>query len=107
MAEKPSQPVPTAESDTVTEKPVHNKPAATSAEEEEEDEDIDALIDDLQSEDGNAVDEDDDSDPVSGPRPVPEELLNTDPRVGLTDQEVATRRKRFGLNVLSTYHYQN
>lgn len=65
----------------------------------EEDEDIDALIDDLESEDGHGFEEDDD-DAVAGSsaRPVPEELLQTDTRTGLTSEQVDARRRKYGLN---------
>jgi H+-transporting ATPase len=99
MAEKAGAPAPVGESEKIAERPVHSKPAA-GVEDDDEDEDIDALIDDLQSEDGHVLLDDEENDPAAGPRPVPEELLNTDPRVGLTDHEVGTRRKRFGPNML-------
>ncbi|KAF3479839.1 plasma membrane ATPase [Arthroderma uncinatum] len=67
--------------------------------EEEEDEDMDQLIADLESQDGHIDEEDDeDEDQPGGERPVPEELLQTDTRTGLTDAEVTTRRKKYGLN---------
>ncbi|KAK6605134.1 plasma membrane atpase [Botrytis cinerea] len=68
-------------------------------EEEEEDEDMDALIDELESQDGHA--EDEEAEEENGPaqeRPVPEDLLQTDTRIGLTDSEVQARRKKWGLN---------
>ncbi|KAF3926766.1 hypothetical protein ABW21_db0207995 [Orbilia brochopaga] len=66
---------------------------------DEDIEDIDALIDDLESEDGHVLEEDEE-DEVGGAsaRPVPEDLLKTDTRLGLTSAEVETRRKRYGLN---------
>jgi H+-transporting ATPase len=67
---------------------------------EEEDEDIDALIQELESEEGDA-DEEEDAAPGMSARPVPEELLMTDTRKGLTHQEVIERRKRFGLNQMA------
>ncbi|KAK2818449.1 plasma membrane H+-ATPase, partial [Arthroderma sp. PD_2] len=67
--------------------------------EEEEDEDMDQLIADLESQDGHIDEEDDEEDDQpGGERPVPEELLQTDTRTGLTDAEVTTRRKKYGLN---------
>src|SRR5271167_2412222 len=51
---------------------------------EEEDEDIDALIAELESEDG-AMDEEEEAEPGMSARPIPEELLNTDTRKGLTN----------------------
>jgi len=47
--------------------------------------------------------EDAETDAVTGPKPVPDDLLHTDSTSGLTDNEVATRRKRFGPNVLSKF----
>ncbi|KAI1932371.1 plasma membrane H+-ATPase [Ophidiomyces ophidiicola] len=66
--------------------------------EEEEEEDMDALIEELESQDGHIDEEDEESGEPGGARPVPEELLQTDTRIGLTDQEVTVRRKKFGLN---------
>ncbi|EZG06412.1 plasma membrane ATPase [Trichophyton rubrum CBS 735.88] len=68
-------------------------------EEDEEDEDMDQLIADLESQDGHIdeIDEEDEDQP-GGERPVPDELLQTDTRTGLTDAEVTTRRKKYGLN---------
>ncbi|KAL5405888.1 plasma membrane H+-ATPase [Paraphaeosphaeria minitans] len=65
---------------------------------EEEDEDIDALIEELESQDAG-VDYDEEEEVQAGTaRVVPEELLQTDVRVGLTASEVISRRKKFGLN---------
>src|ERR1700724_2529375 len=63
--------------------PLHNneKEKAPAAP-EEEDEDIDALIAELESEDG-AIDEEEEAEPGMSARPIPEELLNTDTRKGL------------------------
>lgn len=74
------------------------KKAAPPAEDEEEDEDMDALIAELESDDGHMDEEDDEGDEPGSSRPVPEELLNTDTRMGLTDAEVTARRKKYGLN---------
>ncbi|KAI0882420.1 plasma-membrane proton-e [Annulohypoxylon maeteangense] len=72
----------------------------TKGEEEEEDEDIDALIEDLESQDGNAFDDEEEGDgqPGGTGRVVPEEMLQTDTRVGLTEAEVTNRRRKYGLN---------
>ncbi|KJZ68742.1 Plasma membrane ATPase [Hirsutella minnesotensis 3608] len=72
---------------------------AAAGEGEEEDEDIDALIEDLESEDGHAgfEEEEEESSPGGG-RTVPEDKLQTDSRVGLTESEVTSRRRKFGLN---------
>jgi H+-transporting ATPase len=68
------------------------------ADEEEEDEDIDALIEDLESQEGGDVfDEEEETQPGGG-RIVPEDMLQTDSRVGLTESEVTTRRRKYGLN---------
>lgn len=65
---------------------------------DEEEEDMDALIEELESQDGHAEDDEEDEAEPGGARPVPEELLQTDTRMGLTDQEVLARRKKYGLN---------
>src|SRR5271156_3617068 len=54
---------------------------------EENDEDIDQLIQELESEDGEA-EEDEETSPGMSAKPIPEELLNTDTRTGLTSHEV-------------------
>ena len=67
-------------------------------EDEEEDEDMDALIDELESQDGHAEEEEEeDENPATG-RVIPEDQLQTDTRTGLTEQEVVARRKKYGLN---------
>lgn len=77
--------------------PVNEKAPAAEDEEEEEDEDMDALIEELESHDGQ-MDEDDESDILGSIRPVPPELLTTDTRTGLTENEVIQRRRKYGLN---------
>ena len=67
---------------------------------DDEDEDIDQLVADLQSNPG-AGDEEEEEENDSSFKAVPEELLQTDPRVGLTDDEVTKRRKRYGLNQMA------
>jgi len=67
---------------------------------EEEDEDIDALIAELESEDGE-LDEEEEASPGMSAKPIPEELLNTDTRKGLTSQEVTERRRKYGLNQMA------
>ena len=66
----------------------------------DEDEDVDALIDDLESHGGNeALEGEVDFDIKTGEaRPVAEELLQTDIFNGLTYKEVIMRRKKFGFN---------
>ncbi|KAI6092795.1 plasma-membrane proton-e [Hypoxylon rubiginosum] len=78
-------------------------PTATKTvkeDQEEEDEDIDALIEDLESQDGNAFDEEEEEGAQNAGqgRVIPEEMLQTDTRVGLTDAEVVNRRRKYGLN---------
>lgn len=68
-----------------------------AADDEDEDEDIDALIEDLESQDGHQVEEEEEETPGGG-RTVPEDMLQTDSRVGLTESEVIARRKKYGLN---------
>ncbi|KAK9471824.1 uncharacterized protein V1510DRAFT_181467 [Dipodascopsis tothii] len=77
-----------------------NEKLNAAPEAEEPDEDIDALIDDLESEEA-IIEEEEDAAPGASARPVPEELLQTDPRYGLTNDEVLARRKKFGLNQMS------
>lgn len=67
--------------------PVESTPAKKVEAEEDEDEDIDALIEDLESADGaEEEEEEEESSPATG-RIVPEELLQTDSRIGLTSDE--------------------
>ena len=65
---------------------------------EDEEEDIDALIEELESQDANHDAEEEETIQPGGAKPVPEELLQTDPRMGLTNDEIDRRRKKFGLN---------
>ncbi|KAK4186091.1 putative type IIIA plasma membrane ATPase [Podospora australis] len=67
-------------------------------EEEEEDEDIDALIEDLESNDGHGMFEEEEEVVAGGGRVIPEDMLQTDTRVGLTSEEVIQRRRKYGLN---------
>src|SRR5579859_7550985 len=82
--------------------PAHhfNEKEKAPAAPEEEDEDIDALIAELESEDG-AIDEEEEAEPGMSARPIPEELLNTDTRKGLSNSEVLERRKKFGMNQMA------
>jgi len=93
------------ESGTFDEKQVHQDDAEKQAappkpaEEEEEDEDMDALIDELESQDGHAEEEEGEAEATpGGGRVVPEDQLQTDTRIGLTDAEVHARRKKYGMN---------
>jgi hypothetical protein len=66
---------------------------------DEEDEDIDQLIEDLESQDGENADyEEEEVQQPGGARLIPEDLLQTDTRIGLTSAEVLIRRKKFGEN---------
>jgi len=80
--------------------PAFNEKEKAPAPPEEEDEDIDALIAELESEDGE-IDDEEEAQPGMSARPIPEELLNTDTRKGLTSQEVIERRKKYGLNQMA------
>ncbi|KAL3229994.1 Plasma membrane ATPase 1 [Nakaseomyces bracarensis] len=71
-------------------------------EEMSEDDDIDALIEELQSHHGMDDEESEDEGNHTGSaRIVPEELLQTDPSYGLTSDEVAHRRKKYGMNQMA------
>jgi len=74
------------------------KEAAPADEEEEEDEDIDALIEELESQDANIDADDEEAVQPGGARVVPEEMLQTSTRTGLNANEVLVRRKKYGLN---------
>ncbi|RPA99535.1 plasma-membrane proton-e [Choiromyces venosus 120613-1] len=79
--------------------PIDEKPGVEGIPLEEDDEDIDGLIQELESLDGHEEEfEDSDAVPGSSARPVPEDLLQTDTRTGLTSVEVDQRRKKYGLN---------
>ncbi|KAI9760847.1 MAG: plasma membrane H+-ATPase [Candelina submexicana] len=87
------------------EKTGHHDPAHSdlkpkpAADDEEEDEDMDALIDELESQDGKVDDAEEEADTQpGGARPVAEEMLQTDTRTGLSESEVTARRKKYGLN---------
>ncbi|CAN3373981.1 hypothetical protein DIURU_005758 [Diutina rugosa] len=68
----------------------------------DDDEDIDQLVADLQSNPGAALDDDEDDGPQQGSYvQVPEELLQTSPQTGLTDDEVQKRRKKYGWNQMA------
>ncbi|ANZ73348.1 BA75_01560T0 [Komagataella pastoris] len=68
---------------------------------DDEDEDIDQLIEDLQSVHGFDDEEEEEHQEGATAKPVPEELLQTDPAYGLTTDEVHKRRKRFGENKMA------
>lgn len=64
---------------------------------DDEDVDMDALIEDLESNNGDVIEEEGDVE-AGGPKPVPEELLQTELTIGLSEAEVIQRRKKYGLN---------
>jgi H+-transporting ATPase len=66
-------------------------------EDDDDDEDLDALIEELESNDPDAEVQEE-IDLIGGARCVPEEMLQTDTRVGLIEPEVVARRKKYGLN---------
>ena len=71
----------------------------TRVNDDEDEDDMDALIEELESLDPDAAIEDRLNEMKIGGA-VPEELLQTDTRVGLTDPEVIQRRRKYGLNQL-------
>lgn len=84
------------ESGHFDEKAAHNNTAAPVTdtkpkveEDEDEDEDIDALIEDLESQDGNGFEEEEEEGAPNAAtgRVVPEDMLQTDTRVGLTESK--------------------
>lgn len=64
-----------------------------------DDEDLDQLIHELESVDQD-VEEEEPSD-ANGQTCVPEEMLQTDVRVGLTEPEAGQRRRKYGLNQMN------
>lgn len=78
--------------------PAHPPATKQPIAEDEEDEDMDALIEDLESEDGHQFEEEEEETQPGGGRVVPEDMLQTDSRVGLTEAEVVARRRKYGLN---------
>lgn len=87
------------ESGTFDEKAGHET-SKKPIDDEEEDEDMDALIDELESQDGHAEEEEEENEaaPGGGGRVIPEDQLQTDTRIGLTEAEVHARRKKYGMN---------
>lgn len=95
--------IPARDFDGVTERkqldPTTTEKQIPLDDDDEEDEDMDALIEELESQDGHMDEEDDADNELGGARPpVSDELLQTDTRIGLTDAEVLVRRKKYGLN---------
>jgi H+-transporting ATPase len=73
-------------------------PAKGHQSDDGEDEDINALIEDLESDDEGADIEEEEEVAAGAARNIPEELLMTSASIGLTTEEVLARRKKFGLN---------
>ena len=66
---------------------------------DDEDEDMDALIDELESQDGHQEEDEAETEATpGGGRVVPEDMLQTDTTMGLTENEVFARRKKYGMN---------
>ncbi|KAM9889442.1 hypothetical protein OXX79_012151, partial [Metschnikowia pulcherrima] len=84
---------------SATEPTVEKVPKA--GQDDDEDEDIDQLIMDLQSHHGLDDDESEEEDDGASFKAVPEELLQTSPATGLTDDEVTKRRKKYGYNQMA------
>lgn len=59
---------------------------------------MDALIEELESQDAGVDFEDEEVAQPGNARVIPEDLLQTDTRLGLTSNEVLSRRKKYGLN---------
>lgn len=78
--------------------PTDTEKSKPPAADEEEDEDMDALIDELESQDGHAEEDEEEEDTAGTGRVIPEDQLQTDTRTGLTEQEVLVRRKKYGMN---------
>ncbi|KAE9372048.1 plasma membrane ATPase [Stipitochalara longipes BDJ] len=77
----------------------HLPPTNKAPQDEEEDADMDALIDELESQDGHAEDAENEEEATpGGGRVVPEDQLQTDTQIGLTEAEVHARRKKYGMN---------
>ncbi|OKL57079.1 Plasma membrane ATPase [Talaromyces atroroseus] len=61
-------------------------------------EDMDALIEELESHHDHIEDEDDGCEGFNSPRYIPPELLRTNTSTGLNETEVSSRRKKYGSN---------
>lgn len=103
ISEKPPQHQPDSEEEEVPHEEVEEEteeevPGDASSEED----DIDGLIDELQSQDAHEEEEEEEGPAAAGEaRKIPEQLLQTDPSVGLSSDEVLERRKKYGLNQMS------
>ncbi|VEU22743.1 DEKNAAC103803 [Brettanomyces naardenensis] len=78
-------------------------PAEKAPEDEDEDANIDQLVMELQSNQGDEdeEEEEEEGEAKSSFKQVPENLLQTDPSIGLTDSEVQHRTKKFGYNEMA------
>ncbi|KAF1810240.1 plasma-membrane proton-e [Eremomyces bilateralis CBS 781.70] len=82
------------------EAPAADLPPKKETVDDDEEEDMDALIEELESQDAGQEEEEEEEGGArpGGARVVPEELLQTDTRTGLSTDEVGRRRKKYGLN---------
>jgi H+-transporting ATPase len=87
----------TSEDDAERGENAHKEDAHRSEVDLQQEEDLDHLIDELASDDGNEPLESAEDAPA-GEVTVPEELLKTNTQMGLTNEEVLARRKKYGLN---------
>lgn len=79
----------------------YTNPPAGGLEDEEEDADMDALIEELESQDGHVEEEEEETEDATGAvRQVPDDMLRTSTVTGLTTDEVLARRKKYGLNAM-------
>ncbi|KAF2128858.1 plasma membrane ATPase [Dothidotthia symphoricarpi CBS 119687] len=65
---------------------------------QKDEQDIDDLIEELQSENGDVDEEEEQDEQPGSARIISEDHLQTDSRHGLTNSEVSVRRKKYGLN---------
>ncbi|TKA64602.1 Plasma membrane ATPase [Cryomyces minteri] len=100
--------VPSGGFDEKKEYPQHHEPSnnlppkkEAAPMDDEDDEDMDALIEELESQDANIDAEEEEVTAPGGAKPVSEDLLQTSTVHGLSTQEVEQRRKKFGLNQMS------
>ncbi|KAE8381050.1 hypothetical protein BDV26DRAFT_105768 [Aspergillus bertholletiae] len=82
----------------VTSSSAEYKSFTENVEDGEDVEDIDALIEELESLDGNLDLNDSGQDEKSTSHCISEDLLQTDPSTGLSESEVLLRRKKYGFN---------
>lgn len=75
---------------------IEKQETTAGGDDESDEEDLDALIEELESADPDAEIEEEIE--ALGVKGVPEELLQTDTKYGLSEPEVSQRRKKYGLN---------